>query len=307
MAYGLWQGAERATGDIAKTGMKLMEFQAQRADAAQRAAIEQEKMGMIRDSAAREQKAFDYAQKQRDEQERQLNAYVPASFVAPNISKTPKLRSLLTDTLRSAGYDIREMPDGEIYLPNRAVQYATTLFKTQADFQKAALGATLADLTDRSVAVNAKIAEMEASGKMDEKTIAPLIQEKKEIAAQISGLITADVNFQKELALKKEVTTPTYRVFNNQLLGIAGGKLKVIAKGDTYQLALSSAMKDPAWQWADEAEQAELINKHMRFQKGETKPTPKEMTDEDISALLQQNGYEATPDNIATFRKNNGL
>jgi hypothetical protein len=72
----------------------------------------------------------------------------------------------------------------------------------------------------------------------------------------------------------KEAQAPTYRVFNNQLLELSGGKPKVIAKGNTYQLALSSAMKDPDWEYSSEAEQAELINKHMRFQKGETRPTP---------------------------------
>ena len=70
------------------------------------------------------------------------------------------------------------------------------------------------------------------------------------------------------------------------------------------KLAISNAMRDPGWEWSDEKEQLELVRKHRRILKGEPgKPT--EQDDSKISEILKSQGYEATPENIAKFKKNN--
>jgi len=94
----------------------------------------------------------------------------------------------------------------------KGINFVKNLIGTQADFQKKALDATLADLSDRSVSISQKIAELQESGKMDEKTLAPLIQQRDAIKTQIAGILTADVAFQKQLALeqaKKTGSLPT--------------------------------------------------------------------------------------------------
>jgi len=68
--------------------------------------------------------------------------------------------------------------------------------------------------------------------------------------------------------------------------------------------AISNAMRDPGWEWADEKEQLELVRKHRRILKGESEK-PAEQGDSKISKILESQGYEATPENIAKFKKNN--
>ena len=205
--YGMWQGLERATGQAAATGMNLLQFQANREDAAARQAMDQRRMGLMEEAAGREKIAFQNAEKKRMEQEALENAYIPASSVAKNIHQTPKLKAMLTETIKSAGFDVREMPDGEIYLPNKAIKFVGNLMQTQTDFAKKTLEMTTQDFTDQSVALSQQIAELQANGKADEKTLAPLMQKRQALQAQIAGLITADVEFQKKLALQKDPAT----------------------------------------------------------------------------------------------------
>ena len=205
--YGLWSGLERATGNMATTGMGLLKMQQDRLAQEEKMGIARDQMKIAQEAAAREKTAFEHAERKRLEQEAQENAFVAVSSIAPKIHETPKLKSMMLETVKSAGFEAKEMPDGEIYLPMKGINFVKNLIGTQADFQKKALDATLADLSDRSVSISQKIAELQESGKMDEKTLAPLIQQRDAIKTQIAGILTADVAFQKQMAIEKAKKT----------------------------------------------------------------------------------------------------
>lgn len=67
----------------------------------------------------------------------------------------------------------------------------------------------------------------------------------------------------------------TYKKFGNELIKIGkDGKLEVIRTMSIEGRAVTNAMADPEWHWANETEQAKLIEKHKRFLIGETKVSP---------------------------------
>ncbi len=227
--YGLWQGLEKATGNMAATGMNLMNYQAQRQEQAERMGLARDQLKIAQEAAAREKTAFEHAERKRLEQEAQENAFVAFSSIAPKIHETPRLKSMMMETAKSAGFDVRETPDKEIYIPVKGINFLKNLMGTQADFQKKALDATLADLSDRSVSISQKIAELQESGKMDEKTLAPLIQQRDAIKTQIAGILTADVALQKQLAIEQAKKTGSGpKVVGNYLVDDKGN---VIFKG----------------------------------------------------------------------------
>lgn len=300
MPRGLWTGTEKATGKALDAGFKMLDYQA---DQNYRGALirnAEARLGMEQEAAEREKIAFEASEKKRKEQEAIDNAYVPASSIVSNINSLPTWRSAITETLDSAGLKYQES-GGELYVQNKAVKYLTNLHQNNLAFMEISTKSIRADLENQNAVLSQNI--LAAQEKGDEKTLGALKQKQAAIQGQIASLMTAE----DKIKYAADQLKPTYKVFNNKLLEITPAGTKIMLEGDKYQLALSSAMKDPAWQWADEAEQAELITKHMGFQKGETKTAPKEMTDEAISRILKDGGYAATPENIATFRKNNGL
>ncbi len=215
MDYGIAQGFERATGNIAATGMKLMEFQANKQIAADKLNLERDRLKIVQDQGIREQQAFDNAEKKRVEQETIDNAFTPVSMVAPGLGKTPTLRNQYIEAVKSAGFKVNETADGEIYVQNRAINHIKNLMATNTAFQKASLDNSLADLTGRSVTLSQQLAEAQSSGKSDEKTLAPLLQEQKMVKEQIAAIMTVQPAVMeailKEQAKARTVDTVPYR------------------------------------------------------------------------------------------------
>ena len=67
---------------------------------------------------------------------------------------------------------------------------------------------------------------------------------------------------------------PEYRTLGGDIYKLEGGKSTIVQKGSTEQRAVTNAMHDPNWQFADEIEQEKLIQKHSRFLSGKAKPPP---------------------------------
>jgi len=86
---------------------------------------------------------------------------------------------------------------------------------------------------------------------------------------------------------------PTYRTLGGNIYKIENGKSTKIQSGSIEEKAVVNAMHDPQWQFAEEVEQLELIQKHTRFLKGETKgkkqPPP------------EQGGYKTADDVKAAY------
>jgi hypothetical protein len=224
---GPWQGAAQGLKDMTATGMNLLQFQAGREDAAVRTKLAVEQ-------GNREQIAFQHAETKRIEQEKMDNAYAPITQFAPNIMKTPKLKALWVDTAKSAGFEIRETSD-EIYAPVKAAKYIGSLIRTSNEFQKLNMDAMAIDLQEQHVNVGRQIAELSAKGQPDPKKLEPLLAEKKSIQGQIANLFTADVEFQKHIALeraKKEGGNLTEEQLTARALG-----------GDTQAQAVLDAMQ----------------------------------------------------------------
>ena len=86
---------------------------------------------------------------------------------------------------------------------------------------------------------------------------------------------------------------PTYRVMGGNIYKIEDGKSSILQKGSIDEKAVTNAMHDPEWEFADEITQAELIQKHTRFLKGNTKGREKPST--------KQGGYKTADDVKAAY------
>ena len=115
----------------------------------------------------------------------------------------------------------------------------------------------------------------------------------------------AKIQGDKEIRVAKEKSKlppsapkPTYRVVGSDIYRLDGEKSTLIQEGSTEQRAVSNAMHDPNWMFADEIEQSEMIDKHRRFL-GKSKLPPK-----DYGASEHPEGTTATKGDITIITKN---
>jgi hypothetical protein len=199
--YGFWQGAEKATGNIAATGMKLLEFSARQKENEARLGMENKRLGMEQDRADREKIAFGHAERVRAEKEVRDKAFAPASLVAPGLLENPETQKLYKDALQQAGYTIQETPDGNFHTSNAGWEYVKQLHSQNKDFQKYVVDGGITDLQTKSIGLSKKIAEIKASGKED-KTLPILEKQKLALDQQLSDAFTIKDGFQKEKSHK---------------------------------------------------------------------------------------------------------
>ncbi len=200
-ATGFWTGMERATGNLANTGMQLLQYQGQQANSATRLKIEQ-------DRADREAKAFKYAEEERQVKEKQLNAFIPLSVAIPNINDLPDSKNTAVKMIADAGHEIKQGADGEIYTTNRGAAYYQDLVKNNLAAHKLALESAHIDLENKNAALTQQIGALQESGGKDEK-ITPLLEKQKAIKLQMAGLIGGKEDVQKAIAIEQaKVKTP---------------------------------------------------------------------------------------------------
>jgi len=200
---GLWTGLNQATGTALATGMKLMDYAG---DQRHRAAVEANQAAQLqiaKDKADMEKTAFKYAEQERQTKEKQLNAFVPVSAVAPNVHQLPETKKFYIQTLKDAGHEVKETPDGEIYVTNRGINYLKELTTTKTEFGKVQLDNVLTDLQGQSVAIGQQIAQMQESGKADEKTLVPLQQKQMAIKLQIANVLGSQKDVAEKVLLKQ--------------------------------------------------------------------------------------------------------
>ena len=201
--YGFWQGAERATGQMAATGMQLLNFQANQR-------IQGERTAMLREQADREKIAFENQEKKRIEQETIDNAIMPASLANPRFHESPRVTKQYVETLRSMGFNIEQTGD-EVYGPKKAFDALRQVMNLRSgnlksDLEVVGTNAALrrADLQDQASSLAKQIQELTESGKDDEKTaetIAKLTAKKLAVGKQVAETYTLDQKVQEALAI----------------------------------------------------------------------------------------------------------
>ncbi len=196
--YGIAQGLERASGNALNVGMGMMQMQvnqrhqqALEKDSAARLIIAQEQ-------GKREQTSYEYTEKKRIEQENLDNSFTPASLAFPKIHEFPKLKTMGVDALRKAGFEVKETADGEIYTTNKGYTYLNTQIKNNPTFAKTTMDATIEDLQTKSITIGKKIAEIQESGKVGDKTLPVLQQQQLSVKAEIAKLFSTQEAFLKE-------------------------------------------------------------------------------------------------------------
>lgn len=203
MEYGLWQGLERATGNMASTALNLAQLQNQSRHMRALEADSAARIRMAEEQASREKTAFENSEKKRMEQEKIDNAFVPVSTVAPDLMKMPRLKQQMIEAAQAAGYKTEETSD-EIYVPNKAIKYIGRLMTTKSEFKKITLQNAYDDLTEQSATIGKQIAELQTTGKPDEKKLIPLVRQQQAVKQQIAGIIGAREDIQAEIAKKSK-------------------------------------------------------------------------------------------------------
>ena len=198
MPYGFWQGAERATGQMAATGMQLLQFQANKQ-------IQEDKLNLLQEQAGRERVIFENQQKKVKEQEAIQDAIVPASVINPKFHESPRVRKQYIETLKGMGFEITETPD-EIYAPKKAFDALGQMMKTRHDVISMAAENKILDLQDAAMGLSTQIQELTQGGKDDEKTmgqIQKLQAQKLAIHTQIAESMNLSKEVQKAIAVEK--------------------------------------------------------------------------------------------------------
>jgi hypothetical protein len=94
MDYGIWQGAERATGNALATGMKLMDFQAQRAH---QQAVEANQAEQLKIQKATANIAIDEAKKKQAAYDRKIDINTHPAFLSMPEEERPKVLKFFAD------------------------------------------------------------------------------------------------------------------------------------------------------------------------------------------------------------------
>lgn len=203
---GVWTGLNQATGNVMNTALNFMQLQAnarhQRAlesESTQRLALEGQRFNLEKDRGVREAKAFEYVEAERQTKERQKKAFVPTSVVAPQLHQLPETLKLYIQSLEEAGYEVKKTPDGEVYFTNEGIAYLKELTNTKLAFGKAKIDSVFTDLQNQSLTLGQQIAQLQESGKTDEKTLAPLQQKQAAIKTQIADIMGAQRDVMEKI------------------------------------------------------------------------------------------------------------
>lgn len=68
----------------------------------------------------------------------------------------------------------------------------------------------------------------------------------------------------------------TYKTLGGNIYKLQGDKSSLVQKGSIEERSVMNAMREPDWQYADEIEQLNMIDKHKRFLTGKPKPSAKD-------------------------------
>ena len=102
--YGMWQGAERATANLANTGMGLLRYKADREDSAARLLMQKEQLDLQKQAADRESQAFDYKMKQQEEVDARKNKLIDITVTPQFLSAQPEEQKMWLDFMAKNGY-----------------------------------------------------------------------------------------------------------------------------------------------------------------------------------------------------------
>lgn len=95
MAEGIWTGAERATGNLAATGMRLMEFRANQANRAEQLMMERDRLRIMEDQAkienAKSQMALDEARNREEALNRPIDITTHPSYLSIPDAQKPEV------------------------------------------------------------------------------------------------------------------------------------------------------------------------------------------------------------------------
>lgn len=210
---GIFKGINDATSTIADTAMNLANYQenvrSRRAledRESKRLALDERRFNADIEGRDRQNKVMDYQLNKLQEQDKIDNAFVPVSSVAPNVLNMPNTRKQYVETLKSAGFAVNETDD-DIYIPNKALKFLTGLHQTNQEFNSQSFNNIMSDLQGQNASIGKQIYELQSKGGK-EKELAPLLEQQKNLKAQIANIYTATEAYQKEMS-KEELKAKT--------------------------------------------------------------------------------------------------
>ena len=206
MDYGIWQGAERATGRALQTGMGIMQYNQQRKESADRLMIEQQRLNLAKEAGERENKAFANQQAEFERQKQLRNAYVPASLVNPQFHRLPSVREKYLKMFKEWGAEPKEGPDGEIFAPSWAFDKLKQTLHTGNEIQLEFADMAYNDLSAMATAKGQEIQAIAQEGKTDDKTKETVRRLKSEfdaLHAQMAMSLNMSKTVQEKIAVAK--------------------------------------------------------------------------------------------------------
>jgi len=241
--YGLWQGLEKATGNMAATGMQLIQYKQQQAQNAQRIGLETQRLKIAQDVDERSRISSERQQKREQEQEDWGNAYTPASFFSKDIVNEPESKKNYLKMLDEGGYKYKDMGD-EVYIQNKGYKHIYEKLKTDLDAKKLMLDSRLTDLQSKGVTLSQKI----ASGEIKGKDLEAAQQQQKSIKTQIANIIENQEKTVSAMAVaeaQKKDTTPKTPEFKKKITALVDTMGITEQEATAIVLGTKKVQKDP--------------------------------------------------------------
>ena len=223
--YGLWQGLEKATGNMAATGMQLIQYKQQQAQNAQRIGLETQRLKIAQDADKRDAQAFEYKQAKQAQEDKMANTPVPLSSFRDRKEFTKgALEWAKTNGFGEQAF-MRE--DGLPFASPKVIKAYGEALKLDTGLKDAVIASNLTDLLAISSSLSAKIAE--GKGKPDELAA---MTKKRDAADKAYGLIKSSKERAVAEAQKVDKGPPAYKATTREEM-LANEQAKADIKAKT--------------------------------------------------------------------------
>ena len=195
---GLWQGAARGTGTMARTAMGLLQHQSERAEVAARTGLLERQVSLQEQDAIRKKNIYEYQLKQLKQDDTLRNLPMPLSMFVPNYKSFPNVTKWGLEVSEQEGFrdKIKVAPNGDIYAPLPILGALVKAIDGSNERKIKTAQAAMADLNNNIMSLEAEIAE----GKLKPDELKARQKQLESLRLRYSRAIYRTESIQKAIA-----------------------------------------------------------------------------------------------------------
>ena len=181
--------------------------------------LQQQRQNMLAQHQAKQNMLMDEQIKVMERQRKEAESFVPVSAVAPQLSGFPELSKHWEEAVKQSGFIVKEIA-GEKFVQRGGINSLMQLMNTNVDFARKSLDLTKMGVEKQLVDINRLLSDPE--NKPSGKELEGLQERQKSLRDQMAGLIQADLEFNKQLAVAAMKQKPPSYTEAEMAGGLAG-------------------------------------------------------------------------------------